>query len=50
LVSEIAGRIPKRGETVEDEGLKFEVLDATDRRVERVRITAEAPKQLKLLE
>jgi putative hemolysin len=48
LVSELAGRIPKRGEVVEDEGLKFEVLDSTDRRVERVRITT-APKQLKLI-
>jgi CBS domain containing-hemolysin-like protein len=39
LVSELAGRIPKKGEVVEDDGLKFEVVDATDRRVERVRIT-----------
>jgi CBS domain containing-hemolysin-like protein len=49
LVSEIAGRIPRRGEVVEDEGLKFEVLDSTDRRVERVRITADTPKQMKLI-
>jgi CBS domain containing-hemolysin-like protein len=50
LVSEIAGRIPKKGEVIEDEGLKFEVLDSTDRRVERVRITAATePKQLKLI-
>ena len=49
LVSELAGRIPKKGETVEDEGLKFEVLDATDRRVERVRITTVEPKQMKLI-
>ncbi len=48
LVSELAGRIPKKGETVADEGLKFEVLDSTDRRVERVRITTVAPKQVKL--
>ena len=48
LVSEIAGRIPKKGEIIEDEGLKFEVLDSTDRRVERVRITAE-PRQMKLI-
>jgi CBS domain containing-hemolysin-like protein len=44
LVSELAGRIPKRGEVIEDDGLKFEVLDSTDRRVERVRITTAEPK------
>ena len=44
LVSELAGRIPKKGEVVEDDGLKFEVLDSTDRRVERVRITTSEPK------
>ncbi len=49
LVSELAGRIPKRGEVIEDEPLKFEVLDSTDRRVERVRITAVEPKQMKLI-
>ena len=49
LVSELAGRIPKRGEVVEDDGLRFEVLDSTDRRVERVRITAVEPKQMKLI-
>src|SRR5271156_103369 len=49
LVSEIAGRIPKKGEVIEDEGLRFEVLDSTDRRVERVRITAAEPKQMKLI-
>ena len=48
LVSELAGRIPKKGEVIEDEGLKFEVLEATNRKVERVRITAGLPKQLKL--
>ena len=48
LVSELAGRIPKKNEVIEDEGLKFEVLDSTDRRVERVRITA-VPKQMKLI-
>jgi CBS domain containing-hemolysin-like protein len=49
LVSELAGRIPKRGEVIEEEGLKFEVLDSTDRKVERVRITAVEPKQMKLI-
>ncbi|MGB8990062.1 MAG: hemolysin family protein, partial [Candidatus Sulfotelmatobacter sp.] len=49
LVSELAGHIPRRGETVDDGGLRFEVLEATDRRVERVRITAVQPRQLKLI-
>lgn len=39
LVSEIAGRIPQAGEAVEYGGLKFEVLESTDRRIERVRIS-----------
>jgi CBS domain containing-hemolysin-like protein len=34
---------------IEDDGLKFEVLDSTDRRVERVRITTAEPKQMKLM-
>ena len=49
LVSELAGRIPKRGEVIEDEGLRFEVMESTDRRVERVRITTAEPKQMKLI-
>lgn len=39
LVSELVGRIPERGEVVEDDGLRFEVLESTRRRVERMRIT-----------
>jgi len=34
---------------IEDEGLRFEVLESTDRKVERVRITAVQPQQLKLM-
>ena len=49
LVSELAGRIPRKGEAVEDEGLRFEVLDSTDRKVERVRVSAVQPRQLKLI-
>lgn len=49
LVSELAGRIPRKGEVVEDDGLRFEVLDSTDRKVERVRVTAVQPRQLKLI-
>jgi CBS domain containing-hemolysin-like protein len=44
LVSELAGRIPRRGETIEEDGLRFEVLEATERRVERVRISVIQPK------
>ncbi|HKD03967.1 MAG TPA: hemolysin family protein [Terriglobales bacterium] len=49
LVSELAGRIPQKGEVVEDDGLRFEVLDSTERRVERVRISAGEPRQMKLI-
>jgi putative hemolysin len=49
LVSELAGRIPKKGEIIEEEGLRFEIVESTDRRVERVRISATEPKQLKLM-
>jgi putative hemolysin len=49
LVSELAGHIPRKGEIVDDDGLRFEVLESTDRKVERVRITAVQPRQLKLI-
>ena len=49
LVSELAGRIPRKGESVEARGLRFEVLESTDRKVERVRVTAVQPRQLKLI-
>ena len=49
LVSELAGRIPHRGEVVEEDGLRFEVLDATERRVERVRISLARPRQMNLI-
>jgi CBS domain containing-hemolysin-like protein len=38
LVSEIAGHIPLVGEVVEEDGLRIEVLESTDRKVERVRV------------
>jgi putative hemolysin len=38
LVSEIAGHIPLAGEVVASDGLRFEVLASTDRKVERVRV------------
>ena len=49
LVSELAGRIPRKGEFVEEDGLRFEVLESTDRKVERVRVTPAQPRQLKLI-
>jgi CBS domain containing-hemolysin-like protein len=33
------GRLPKRGEVLESDGLRFEVVGATPRRIERVRVT-----------
>ena len=38
LVSAIAGHIPQPGESVEEDGLRFEVLESTDRKIERVRV------------
>jgi CBS domain containing-hemolysin-like protein len=49
LVTELAGRIPQKGEVIEEDGLRFEVLESTDRRVERVRINAVEPRQMKLI-
>ena len=49
LVSEIAGRIPKKGEVIQEDGLRLEVLQASDRRVERVRISVTHPRQMNLI-
>ncbi|PYX29457.1 MAG: HlyC/CorC family transporter [Acidobacteria bacterium] len=49
LVSELAGHIPRKGEIIEGDGLRFEVLESTDRKVERVRISTVQPQQLKLI-
>ncbi|HEY4905235.1 MAG TPA: hemolysin family protein [Candidatus Sulfotelmatobacter sp.] len=49
LVSELAGRIPQTGEIIEEDGLRFEVVESTDRKVERVRVSAVQPRQLKLM-
>jgi putative hemolysin len=49
LVSELAGRIPQKGEVIEEDGLRFEVLESTGRRVERVRISVAQPSQMKLI-
>jgi CBS domain containing-hemolysin-like protein len=50
LVSEMAGRIPQKGEVIEEDGLRFEVLESTERRVERVRISLAQPKQMRLIQ
>jgi putative hemolysin len=46
LVSELAGHIPKAGEVFEENGLRFEVLESTERRVDRVRVSLQ-PKQVR---
>lgn len=45
LVSEVAGRIPRTGEVIQDRdnGLRYEVLQSTDRLVERVRVSVAEP-------
>ncbi len=40
LVTELMGRIPQRGEVVEQDGLRYEVLDSTARHVKRLRISS----------
>ncbi len=49
LVSELAGRIPKKGEVIEEDGLRLEVLQASNRRVERVRVSITHPQQMNLI-
>jgi putative hemolysin len=49
LVSELAGRIPQKGEVIEEDGLRMEVLQSSDRRVERVRVSLNQPSQMKLI-
>jgi putative hemolysin len=45
LVTEIAGHIPAAGEVFERDGLRFEVVQADSRRVERVRVCLATPGQ-----
>lgn len=45
LVSAIAGRILQPGEVIEDEGLRFEILESTDRKIEKVRVCRSSPKE-----
>ena len=46
LVSELAGHIPKAGEVFHENGLRFEVLESTERRIDRVRVSLE-PRQVR---
>jgi putative hemolysin len=39
FVSSLAGHIPRPGEVIEESGLRFEVLESTDRRVEKLRVS-----------
>jgi len=39
LLTERLGRIPQAGELFEEDGLRFDVLQSTDRRVEKVRVS-----------
>jgi putative hemolysin len=43
LVTEIAGRIPLPGEVVQEGDLRFEVLESTARRVEKIRVLTKQP-------
>jgi putative hemolysin len=43
LVTEIAGHIPLPGEVVQEGGLRFEILESTARRVEKIRVLTKRP-------
>jgi putative hemolysin len=45
LVSEVVGRIPRTGEVIQDKdnGLRYEILQSTDRLVERLRVSVAEP-------
>jgi CBS domain containing-hemolysin-like protein len=45
LVSTLVGRIPQPGEVIEDDGLRFEVLESTDRKVQKLRVCRTKPQQ-----
>ncbi len=42
-MSDLLGRIPVAGDSVEWNGLRFEVLSATEKRAERIRIVPATP-------
>jgi len=39
LVSAMVGRIPQPGEVIEEDGLRFEILESTDRKIEKLRVS-----------
>ena len=43
LVSAMVGRIPQPGEVIEEEGLRFEILESTDRKIEKLRVSRKEP-------
>ncbi|MBZ5530217.1 MAG: hemolysin family protein [Acidobacteriia bacterium] len=43
LVSAMVGRIPQPGEVIEEEALRFEILESTDRKVDKVRVSRAQP-------
>jgi CBS domain containing-hemolysin-like protein len=43
LVSALVGRIPQPGEVIEDDGLRFEVLESTERKVQKLRVCRSKP-------
>jgi len=45
LVSALVGRIPQPGEVIEDDGLRFEILESTDRKVQKLRVCRSEPQQ-----
>jgi CBS domain containing-hemolysin-like protein len=44
LVSALLGRIPQPGEVIEEDGLRFEVLESTDRKIEKLRVCRSQPR------
>jgi putative hemolysin len=44
LISALLGRIPQQGEVIEEDGLRFEVLESTERKVEKVRVCRSQPR------
>ncbi len=43
LVNALAGHIPHPGEVIEEDGLRFEVLESTERKVKKVRVSRTQP-------
>jgi CBS domain containing-hemolysin-like protein len=45
LVSALVGRIPQPGEVIEEDGLRFEILESTDRKVGKLRVCRTQPQE-----